>query len=89
MNFVHLDTSLIQKLIRYNKVQIRGLEADRKYLEHIIQYYWNSCNPLHPQGVLSSTAFSCLNKAKDELQRVKKTIKMLAELQYSLKYSIR
>lgn len=87
MNFIYLDTRTVQQLIAFNKVQIRELDTDKKYLEHIIQLYWNSCDPIHPNGILSSTAFTCLNAAKGDLAAIKKKIKLLAALQYSLKYS--
>lgn len=89
MNFIYLDTRTIQQLIQHNKVQIRELDTEKKYLEHIIQLYWNSCDPIHPNGILSSTAFSCLNRAKDDLATIKKKLKLLAETQYACKYSIR
>ena len=89
MNFIYLDTCTIQQLIMHNKQQIRELDTEKKYLEHIIQLYWNSCDPIHPNGILSSTAFSCLNKAKDDLAAIKKKLKLLSETQYALKYSIR
>lgn len=89
MNFIYLDTRTIQQLIQHNKVQIRELDTNRKYLEHLVQLYWNSCNPVEPNSILSSTAFKCLNEAKADIKEIKKKIKMLAALQYSLKYSLR
>jgi len=88
-HFVYLENSNIQQLIRYNKTQIKELDTERAYLEHIIQLYWNSCNPITPNSVLSHTAFSCLNRAKDGLIKIKKKLKLLAEFQYELKKSIR
>lgn len=89
MNFIYLDTRTIQQLIQHNKVQIRELDTNRKYLEHLVQLYWNSCNPIEPNSILSNTAFKCLNEAKADIKEIKKKIKMLAALQYSLKYSLR
>lgn len=87
--FVQMEVGAIQQLIQFNKVQIRELDTERKYLEHIIQLYWNSCDPIHPSGILSSTAFSCLNAAKGDLAIIKKKLKLLSETQCALKYSIR
>lgn len=89
MTLIPMQVSTVQSLIRYNKTQIKELETDRDYLKHLIQLYFNSCNPVDPYSVLSYTSFSCLNKCKDELQAVNKKLKMLAEAQFSLKYSIR
>lgn len=86
---INLDTKTIQQLIRYNKVEIRSLDTEKKYLEHLVQLYWNSCNPLDKYSVLSSTAFSCLNKAKVSLNATKKKLKVLAALQWHLKNSLR
>lgn len=86
---VELDIRVIQQLIRYNKTQIKELDTEKKYLEHIIQLYYHSCNPLDKKGALSSTAFSSLNKAKDDLIKIKKMLKLLSEVQYALKSSIR
>lgn len=89
MTIVPMQVSTVQALIKHNKVEIRSLETEKKYLQHIIQLYWNSSNPLEPSGVVSATAFFCMNKAKGDLAAVKKRLKLLAEVQYSLKYSIR
>lgn len=84
-----IQVSTIQALIKYNKTQIKELDTERAYLRHIIQLYYNSCNPMDPYGVVSSTAFYCLNQAKDDLAVIKKKLKLLSELQASLKYAVR
>lgn len=89
MNFINLETQTTQRLIRWNKIQIKQLTTEKVYLQHIIQLYYNSCNPIQPEAVLSKTAFICLNKAKEELVAVKKNIGMLTELQWQLKNSLR
>lgn len=89
MTLIPMQVSTVQSLIRYNKTQIKELETESAYLKHLIQLYFNSANPLTPNSTLSHTAFLCLNAAKDDLAKIKKQIKMLSEVQYSLKYSIR
>ena len=85
MKFINLNPNLVQQLISYNKTQIKELDTQRIYLEHLVQLYWNSSDKMYPYGILSSTSFNCLNRAKSDLIGVKKTLKMLAEFQYQLK----
>lgn len=87
--FIYLDTHTIQQLIQYNKVQIRELDTEKKYLEYLItEIYWPKANPSN-LGVISQKNYEMLNKAKDDLAAIKKKLKLLVETQYALKYSIR
>lgn len=86
---IFLSIPLTMQLIKHNKKQIRELETERKYLEHMIsQHYWPCSDPLDNR-ISSHISFTLLNKAKDDLREIKKKLKMLAEVQYALKYSIR
>lgn len=87
--FVQMNIPTIQAMIKYNKKQIRELQTERDYLRHLTQLYYNSCDKIDPYGILSSTSFTCLNSARDELVSVKKRLKLFAEVQHALKKSIR
>ena len=76
----------IQSLIAHNKARITYLESKRKLLKEAICTFWKDSDPMKT-SLDSQTAFKCLNMAKDELRKVRKQIKILADLQSSLKYN--
>ena len=85
---VPMSKSQVQSLVQYNKTQIRELQLEKQYLEYLITTkYWPNADP-NNFGVISQKSYEMLNKAKDDLRAIKKKLKLLAELQYSLKYSI-
>ena len=89
LTLVPMSNSQVQSLIQYNKTQIKELQLEKQYLEYLIATkYWPYADP-NDLGVISQKSYELLNKAKDDLRVIKKKMKMLAELQYSLKYSIR
>lgn len=85
---VPMKTNTIQALIQHNKQQIRDLQLEANYLKHLItDKYWPNADPSN-LGVISQKSYDMLNKAKDDLKKINKKIKLLAEIQYSLKSSL-
>ena len=82
---IFLPIPLTMQMIKYNKQNIRILEEQVFYLQQYASELWSKCNPQHD----SSVYFNMLNETKDEIRKAKKEIKILAEMQYALKYSIR
>lgn len=86
---VTLNTSTIQQLIQFNKVQIRELQTERDYLLYLItEKFWPNSLP-NNSGYVSQRSYEMLNKTKDDLRGICKSIKLLAEVQRKLKASIR
>ena len=88
LTIVPMSKNQVQSLIQHNKTQIKELQLEKQYLEYLIATkYWPYANP-NDLGVISQKSYKLLNKSKNDLRAIKKKLKMLAELQYSLKYSI-
>ena len=87
MPAIILTKEQIQALIAYNKQQIAALEMHQNVLKESIQVLWEASNPIDT-SVVSTTAFQCLNECKNSLRKVKKQIKLLAQVQYSLKQHV-
>ena len=86
---VFMQQNIIQALIEHSKQQIRELELEREYIQHLINTkYWPNSIPFS-NSVVSHKNFEMLNRAKDDIRAICKKIKLLAEVQYSLKTSIR
>ncbi len=84
MPAIFLTKEQIQALLAYNKQQITALEEQQSILKDSIKVLWEASNPMDT-SVASTTAFQCLNECKNSLRKVKKQIKLLAKVQYSLK----
>lgn len=86
MPLVILTNEQIQSIMSYNKKKITELESIQKDIKKSIQHCWEGADPMS-NSVDSITAFSCLNRLKDQQRSIKKHIKVLAELQYALKHT--
>lgn len=84
MPAIILTKEQIQALIAYNKQQITALEEQQSILKDSIKVLWEASDPMDI-SVASTTTFQCLNECKNSLRKVKKQIKLLAQVQYSLK----
>lgn len=84
---VYMTKKQIQAMIKWNAWQITELEELRFELKKIVNELWHGSDPLD-NSVESKTAFEQLNLAKNELRAVRKKIKMLAEVQNSLKKAV-
>lgn len=87
MPAIILTQPMIQSLLAKNKQLIRSLETDRAYTQHRINQLWLGCDPIDTH-LTSTVGFTMLNSAKDDLRAIRKEIKMLAEIQYSLKHPV-
>jgi hypothetical protein len=86
---VTLKTGTIQQLIQFNKKQIRELQTERDYLLYLItEKFWPNALP-NNSGYVSQRSYEMLNKTKDDLRGIQKSIKLLAEVQRALKAAIR
>lgn len=84
---VYMTKKQIQAMIKWNAWQITELEELRFELKKIVNELWHGSDPLD-NSIESKTAFEQLNLAKNELRAVRKKIKMLAEVQNSLKKAV-
>ena len=84
MPAIILTKEQIQALLAYNKQQITDLEVKQKEIKNCIDNLWKASDPMDI-SIASTTAFQCLNVFKDALRKIKKQIKLLAQVQYSLK----
>lgn len=84
---VYMTKKQVQAMIKWNAWQITELEELRSGLKRKIDILWKASDPLD-NSPASITAFNCLNLAKNELRAVRKKIKMLAEVQNSLKKAV-
>lgn len=87
MPAIILTQEQTQALLAYNKQQITLLEEFRESLKKDIQTLWEASDPMD-YSIASQTAFNCLNQLKTKLRKVKKQIKILAQVQYSLKHPL-
>ena len=86
MPAIYLTKPMIQSLVQYNKAQIKKLEVEKQYLQHLItKVLWPLSDPFDA-STKSKSAFIQMNKAKKDLKVIKKKLKVLAELQNSLKH---
>lgn len=85
---IYMTQDQVQAMISYNKKEITALTAKQNELKNSIRILWEACDPMNT-NVDSTTAFTCLNIAKDQLRKVKKNIKVLSQVQSALKFSIR
>ena len=83
---IFLPIPLTMQMIKHNKETIRDMEEDVKYLQQQAAFLWSKCNP---NQASSNTEYKYLNQIKDRIRNLKKKIKMLAEMQSYLKYSVR
>lgn len=83
---IFLPIPLTMQMIKHNKETIRGMEEDVKYLQQQAAFLWSQCDPNRASSIVD---YEYLNKTKDRIRYLKKKIKMLAEMQSYLKYSIR
>lgn len=88
MPAIILTQEQTQALIAYNKQQITDLEVKQKEIKNCIDNLWKASDPMDI-SIASTTAFQCLNVFKDALRKIKKQIKLLADVQSALKCSIR
>lgn len=84
---VYMTKKQVQAMIKWNAWQITELEELRAELKKIVNELWHGSDPLD-DSISSKTAFEQLNLAKNELRAVRKKIKMLAEVQNSLKKAV-
>lgn len=83
---IYLPIPLTMRMIKHNKETIRDMEEDVKYLQQQVAFLWSQCDP---NRASSSIDYKYLNQTKDRIRNLKKQIKMLAEMQSYLRYSIR
>lgn len=83
---IFLPIPLTMQMIKHNKKIIREMEDEVKDLQEQAAYMWSQCDP---RCKSSYPNYIYLNRTKDEIRHLKKQLKMLAEMQYALKYSIR
>lgn len=83
---IFLPIPLTMQMIKYNKKVISEMEDEVKDLQEQAVYLWSQCDPNQYDTIVS---YNYLNYTKDRIRYLKKQLKMLAEMQYHLKYSIR
>lgn len=83
---IFLPIPLTMQMIKHNKKVIREMEDEVKELQEQACYLWSRCDP-NKHG--TRVSYNYLNYTKNKIRYLKKQLKMLAEMQYHLKYSIR